>query len=89
MERNRQYELIDLEIIKLSVAQKNALKKLDIKKQSSYQMQVSISTLNALVNLGLVNKKSESGYMWSPQTCITWSLTKKGNKVKEDLNGKN
>ena len=64
---------------KLSPAQQKALNKMELGKwYSSYELQVSLATLGALLNKGMVESKSEIGYLYSPCTCILWS--KKENK---------
>ena len=58
--------------MKLSKTQQRALEKLTDKWQSSYRLQESRNTLNSLVRLELVERKSEMGAYFCPRTCIVY-----------------
>jgi len=57
--------------IKLTKKQQEALNKMKREKwYSSYDLNVSISTLNALKNKGVIKSVNTFGYLYSPRTCI-------------------
>jgi len=58
---------------KLSPAQQKALDKMkEGVWESSYSLQVSLGTLNALGNKGLVESKHGAGAFFCPRTGIEW-----------------
>lgn len=63
------------DMMELSAAQEEAMKKLTNEWQSSYALQVGRNTLDALVRKGLVQVKSGLGSLFSPSTAIKYRLT--------------
>ena len=60
--------------IKFSIAQKQALKKLTYKWECSYRLGLRRGTLDSLVDKGLVERKYNQGYMFSPAVNIEYRL---------------
>ena len=64
------------EMVKLTVAQEAAMKKLTTEWQSPFDLQTGCNTLDALVRRGLVERKAGLGSLFSPATSIKYRLTK-------------
>lgn len=69
-------ELLNIEKSKkISKTMLRCLNKLSYKKwKSSYEVQESLSTLSALQKRGLVERKVELGYLFTPHTAIKWRI---------------
>ncbi len=62
--------------MKRSKLQKKVLEKMEFDKwYTAYDLQVPISTLNALTNRGILKSKSDVGALFAPQTSIEFRLT--------------
>jgi len=62
---------------KLTKAQQDALSRLsDTEWRSAYDLQCSLSTLNALVSKGEAIKRHNLGSSFSPRTCIEFKIPK-------------
>lgn len=67
--------------MKLSATQHRALLKLlayNPSGASSYELQESLATMQALARRDLARKKAGLGSIWSPQTAIEFFITAKG-----------
>ena len=65
--------------IKLTAAQRDMLRRVAEKPgESAYGLRTKTSRMEKLQEKGLVRAKSGPGSIWSPDTAITWTITKAG-----------
>ena len=62
-------------VVKLTKKQQEALNKMQRKVwYTAYDLNTSLSTLNALKNKGVIESTYTSGYFYSPRTCILFRV---------------
>lgn len=65
---------------KLSKQMQMALDKIEEGWYSAYELQVSLITLRALEDRGLLESRHDSGSAFFPRSCIMWRKTKEESK---------
>lgn len=73
--KNKVTKEVEIRSIKITPAQSKCIEKMRVGiSYSAYDLQVSVSTLNALHSKGVLNKQTHSGYIWSPRTALRYKI---------------